>query len=164
MLSGPGELSSGDEALPSYNPREETAFWAHLPAWIWVRSDFKSYFWFSSFKKLSCPRPPFSPQWFLSACPPGSEDSWFTLHLNQRSLSWKLCQMQMLWTAVCFFVGLDHTHALWHLLTWGHVSVVQTTTTTNVSIYFTQQTVMRVYWVSDSALGSVVGWVQQVQW
>ena len=74
MLSGPGELSSGDEALPSYSPWEEAAFRACLPAWIWLRSDFKSHFWFSSFKKLSCPRPPFSPQWFLSASPTNSED------------------------------------------------------------------------------------------
>ena len=53
MLTGRGQLSSGDKALPSYSPQEEIAFQACPLACVWLKSDFKSYLWFSSFRKLS---------------------------------------------------------------------------------------------------------------
>lgn len=158
-LKSCGELSSYDEALLSYVPWEETIFWACPPAWVWLRSGHKSYFWFSSLKKLSCAGAPCPAQWFNSASPADSEDYWFTLHLNQGSLSWKqsLPNADALDRGL-FFVDWDHTRVGWHLLTQCHISVVKTTTiTTNVSTYFILQTVTRVCQVSDSVPSSMVG-------
>lgn len=53
MLTGPGQLSSGDKALASYSPQEETALQGCPLVCVWLKSDFKSYLWFSSFRKLS---------------------------------------------------------------------------------------------------------------
>lgn len=54
------------------------------------------------------------------------------------------------------FADLDHTHTPWHRLIGCHAPVVKRTTT-NVSIYFLQQTRISICWVSGSVLGSEVG-------
>ena len=145
MLTGHGQLSSGDKALPSYRPQEETAFQACPFACIWLKSDLKSYLWFSSFRKLSWTS-------HLSPVIHFSIPSWFCGLVVHSPFESRLLKLKII-CAKCrclgqrfVFCGSGPLHALWHLSMWCHISVVQTKTT-NVSIYFIQQTVMRAYWV-----------------
>lgn len=146
MLTGPGQLSSGDKTLPSYSPWEETAFQACPHACIWLKSDFKSYLWFSSFRKLSWTS-------HLSPVIHFSIPSWLCGLVFHSPFESRLLKFIII-CAKCrclgqrfVFCGSGPLACSLAFVNVCHISVIQTTTTTNVSIYFIQQTVMRVYWV-----------------
>ena len=156
MLTGPGQLSSGDKTLPSHSPWERNSI-SNLSTFmrmIEVRFQVLSLIFFFQETVLDLPSLPSDsfqhPQLTL----------WISVSLSiwiEALEVWNyLSQMQMTWTEVCYFVDLDHLHALWHLLMYA------------IFQWFKQQQQLMFPFISfsklwweftgyDSVLGCVVG-------